>query len=335
LLRKNPFPTLVFTLEGFINTRSESLYKNVIMSENSYDIINDLRIPGIDRPGRKKKGEWELVLIAMGVDYSWGENGGLLVPASQAAKAIEQIRLYEEEEKMLPRSKSIPVLQQENVFASLFVLSLLLLFFTVVYEGLGGPEWSSLPWLEQGRADAAKIMDGEIWRTVTALTLHSDPAHVLGNVIFGAPFIIMVCSSLGMGLGWLCIILAGALGNYINAWIMAPTHLSIGFSTSVFAAVGIMSINAIKHSRLSATNAIVLGLALLALLGVGGENTDLGAHLFGLLAGFFLGWLVMIFMDTVENVSRVDFLFGLTAILLVVESWLIALFGQGLLDVLF
>lgn len=305
------------------------------MSEKSYDIINDLRIPGIDRPGRKKKGEWELVLIAMNVDYSRGEEGELLVPASQAAKAIEQIRLYEEEEKMLPRSKSIPVLQQENVFASLFVLSLLLLFFTVVYEGLGGPEWSSLPWLEQGRADAAKIMDGEIWRTVTALTLHSDPAHVLGNVIIGAPFIIMVCSSLGLGLGWLCIILAGALGNYINAWVMAPTHLSIGFSTSVFAAVGIMSINAIKHSRLSATNAIVLGLALLALLGVGGENTDLGAHLFGLMAGFFLGWLVMIFMDTVENVPKVDFLFGLTAILLVVESWLIALFGQGLLDALF
>lgn len=305
------------------------------MSEKSYDIINDLRIPGIDRPGRKKKGEWELVLIAMNVDYSRGEEGELLVPASQAAKAIEQIRLYEEEEKMLPRSKSIPVLQQGNVFSSLFVLSLLLLFFTVVYEGLGGPEWSSLPWLEKGRADAAKIMDGEIWRTVTALTLHSDPAHVLGNVIIGAPFIIMVCSSLGLGLGWLCIILAGALGNYINAWVMAPTHLSIGFSTSVFAAVGIMSINAIKHSRLSATNAIVLGLALLALLGVGGENTDLGAHLFGLMAGFFLGWLVMIFMDTVENVPKVDFLFGLTAILLVVESWLIALFGQGLLDALF
>ncbi len=305
------------------------------MSEKIYDILNDLKIPGIDRPDRKKKGEWELVLIAMGVDYSWGEEGELLVPASQAAKAIEQIRLYEEEEKRLPDSRTIPFFQQDNVYPNLFVLSLLLLFFTVVYEGLGGPEWSSLPWLEQGRADAARIMDGEVWRTVTALTLHSDPAHVLGNVIIGAPFILMACSMLGMGLGWLCIIVAGAMGNYINAWIMAPAHLSIGFSTSVFAAVGIMSINAIKHSRLSTTNAIVLGLALLALLGVGGENTDLGAHLFGLLAGFFIGWLVMIIMDTVENVRKVDFLFGLTAILLVVESWLIALFGQGLLDVLF
>ncbi len=305
------------------------------MSEKIYDILDDLRIPGIVRPDRRKRAEWELVLIAMGVEYSWGEDGQLLVPASQAARAIEQIRLYEEEEKRLPSSKTIISLQQENVYANLFVLSLLLLFFTVVYEDLGGPELAALPWLEQGRADAARIMDGEIWRTVTALTLHSDPAHVLGNVIIGAPFILIVCSNLGMGLGWLCIIAAGAIGNYINAWIMHPAHLSIGFSTSVFGAVGIMSIYAIKNSSLSVTNAVVLGLALLALLGVGGENTDLGAHLFGLMAGFFIGWLVMVIMGTVENVRKVDFLFGLTAMLLVVESWLIALFGAGLLDVLF
>ncbi|WP_052507352.1 rhomboid family intramembrane serine protease [Desulfonatronovibrio magnus] len=303
------------------------------MNEDFRNILEDLRIPGIAHPDEQKKAEWELVLIAMGIDHAWGEDGELLVPKSQAVKAIDEIRLYEEEEKQFPKTKALPVLQQQNVYANLFVLSLLLLFFTIVYEGLGGPEWSTLPWLEQGRVDAARIMDGEIWRTVTALTLHSDPAHVLGNVIIGAPFILTVCTNLGMGLGWLAIILAGALGNYVNAWVMAPTHLSIGFSTSVFAAVGIMAITAIKHSRLSVTNAFVLGLALLALLGVGGENTDLGAHLFGLLAGFLIGWLAMVMRDTVENVSKVDFLFGMTAILLVVESWLIALFGEGLLDV--
>ena len=305
------------------------------MNEDWRDILNEIKVPGLGRPGRGKKREWELVLIAMGVDYAWGEKGELLVPKSQAARAVEEIGLYEEEEKRFPRTKALPVLQQASVYPNLFILSLLLLFFTVVYEGLGDPQWASIPWLEKGRADAALIMDGEIWRTVTALTLHSDPAHVLGNVIIGAPFILMVCTSLGTGLGWLCIILAGALGNYVNAWIMAPTHLSIGFSTSVFGAVGIMSINAIKHSRLSKTNAVVLGLALLALLGVGGENTDVGAHLLGLLAGFFLGWMVMMAMDTVENIKKMDFMFGLTAILLVVESWLTALSGHGLLNFLF
>ncbi|WP_051617199.1 rhomboid family intramembrane serine protease [Desulfonatronovibrio hydrogenovorans] len=304
------------------------------MSENTRNIIDDLKIPGIINPDSRKKSEWALVLTAMDIEYSW-DDGQLMVPVSLSAEAVEQIRLYEEEEKLFPAARPSQVLQQENVYVNLFVLSMLLLFFTVVHEGLGDAAWAELPWLEQGRADAGLIMQGEIWRTVTALTLHSDPAHVLGNVIIGAPFVLTVCSSLGMGLGWLCIILAGALGNYVNAWVMASTHLSIGFSTSVFGAVGIMSINAIKHSRLSAGNAVVLGLALLALLGVGGENTDLGAHFFGLLAGFAIGWLVMIMVDTVENMKKIDFLFGLSALFLVLESWLMALFGHGFLDMLF
>ncbi|MCA1743879.1 MAG: rhomboid family intramembrane serine protease, partial [Desulfovibrionales bacterium] len=268
------------------------------------------------------------------IEYTPGEDGELLVSVSQSARAVQEIKLYEEEEKRFPRRETLSSLKQENVYANLFILSLLLVFFTVVYEGLGDEYLLELPWLEQGRADAGRIMDGEIWRTVTALTLHSDPAHVLGNVIIGAPFILTVCTTIGMGLGWLSIISAGALGNYINAWVMAPTHLSIGFSTSVFAAVGIMSINAIRHSRLSATNAVVLGLALLALLGVGGENTDLGAHLFGLLSGFGVGWIILL-LNTDDNLKKIDFLFGFSALMIVVESWLMALFGEGFVDVLF
>lgn len=306
----------------------------ITMSENFRDIFDDLKIPGLNKPDKQQIAEWELVLAAMGVDYKRGEYGELLVPVSQAVRAVEEIRLYQEEEERFPRRETLSSLKQENVYANLFILSLLLVFFTVVYEGLGNEHWAELPWLEQGRADAGRIMDGELWRTVTALTLHSDPAHVLGNVIIGAPFILTVCTTIGMGLGWLSIISAGALGNYINAWVMAPTHLSIGFSTSVFAAVGIMSINAVRHSRLSATNAVVLGLALLALLGVGGENTDLGAHLFGLLAGFGIGWLVLL-LSTDDNFKKIDFIFGFAAFLLVVESWLMALFGEGLIDILF
>lgn len=305
------------------------------MSENFRDILDDLKIPGSHRADKQKITEWELVLTAMGVDYNRGEHDELFVPVSQTVRAVEEIRLYEEEEKKLPGSLPASVQKQENVFANLLILSLLLLFFVVVSGDPGSSGLADPSWLEKGRMDAGKILDGEIWRTVTALTLHSDPAHVLGNVIIGAPFVIMVCSGLGMGLGWLLIILSGAMANYINALVVAPTHLSIGFSTSVFAAVGIMSVNSIRHSRLTLPNAFVLGLALLALLGVGGENTDLGAHLFGFLVGFVMGWIALILIDTMENIKKVDSLFGLSALLLVLESWFVALSGKGLFHVFF
>ncbi len=303
------------------------------MSETQRDILNELALLGLQAESRAKKKEWELVLIAMEIDYFW-QDGRLLVPSSQASKAVEEIRQYEREEKEMEHYVPRAAPEQKNALVSIFILSLLLLFFTVVYEGLGGEQWQYLPWLENGSASAAKIIqEGEWWRTITSLTLHGDPAHVLGNVIIGAPFIIAVCSRLGLGLGWLMVIMTGALGNYINAWIMSPAHNSIGFSTAVFAAVGMMAIHAVKDSRLSLGNAFVLGLALLAMLGVGGENTDVGAHLFGLLAGFGTGMLTMRMVDLRESLKKIDFLFGAAAALLVLESWMLALWGESLLDV--
>ena len=50
-------------------------------------------------------------------------------------------------------------------------------------EGLFGVNlWNA------GRMDALAMLGGEVWRTVTALTLHADMAHLAGNMAFGAAF---------------------------------------------------------------------------------------------------------------------------------------------------
>lgn len=41
----------------------------------------------------------------------------------------------------------------------------------------------------------------EWYRCVTALTLHADSQHLFGNVLFGAPFLILLCRRVGLGLG--------------------------------------------------------------------------------------------------------------------------------------
>lgn len=302
------------------------------MKDDLRNIVNDLGMPREDIYQSSKLREWSLVLTAMGIDHEVDLEQGIFVARSDAASAVQEIRQYEQEESVMKKMHPSAEVRQGRIYIHLLLLSLLLLFFTAVNSNLGMP---AQEWIELGRGDADRIISkNELWRTVTSLTLHSDPAHVLGNVIIGAPFIISTCTFLGTGLGWLCILLGGALGNYINAWVVHPSHLSIGFSTSIFAAVGIMSINSIRHSRLKAGNALVLGLALLALLGVGGKNTDLGAHLFGLSAGFFLGWLVMIIHHRVESLSRLNFLFFLSAVLLVLESWTMAIARHGLLDMI-
>ncbi len=158
-------------------------------------------------------------------------------------------------------------------------------------------QFLGLDWYALGSADAGAIVSGEYWRTVTALMLHADTVHLLGNLVFGSFFGYSVGRYLGEGFGWSMILLGGVLGNTFNAWVQSPLHRSVGASTAVFAALGILT--AYRWRRGFEPNTswrvrfapLYAGVALLAFTGTSGESTDLGAHLFGFLTGLGLGLL--------------------------------------------
>ena len=56
----------------------------------------------------------------------------------------------------------------------------------------------------------------------------------------------MVSQYIGRGAAWFSILMAGAIGNGLNAYFYQTLHLSIGASTMVFAALGILGIFAIN-----------------------------------------------------------------------------------------
>ena len=186
-----------------------------------------------------------------------------------------------------------------------------------------------LDWLTAGRMDSARLLAGDWWRAVTALTLHADAPHLLGNAVFGSFFGYSVARYLGGGFGWLAIVACGALGNFANAFLSGPAHRSIGASTAVFAALGLLSTflwqrgfpaGATRRERLAP---VVAGLGLLAFTGTGGVNTDLGAHLAGFVAGFAGGLVVARF--GYPSGSRAQLACGLGALALVVLAWINAL----------
>jgi membrane associated rhomboid family serine protease len=138
------------------------------------------------------------------------------------------------------------------------------------------------------------MMAGEWWRTVTALTLHADAPHLLGNAVPSALFVTAVCQRLGPGLGLWLLLLAGAGGNALTAAVYGGGHSSVGASTAIFGALGILAALRIfapgPGGRTSAKwwMVVAASLALLAFVGTG-PNADLLAHVFGLLAGAALG----------------------------------------------
>ncbi|MRR35036.1 rhomboid family intramembrane serine protease, partial [bacterium] len=105
--------------------------------------------------------------------------------------------------------------------------------------------------------------------------------------------VILLCREVGSGLAWSLILGSGILGNLVNASLHFSGHVSVGASTAVFGAVGVLAATSVvrHHHHLQRRWPLpaAAGMALLTVLGTGGEHTDLGAHLFGFLWGVCLG----------------------------------------------
>jgi membrane associated rhomboid family serine protease len=182
----------------------------------------------------------------------------------------------------------------------------------------------------QGSAHAGLIQDGQWWRTVTALCLHADLPHVIGNVVFGLYFLTAVCRSLGSGLGLTLVLVAGAGGNLLNAVTQNRSHDSVGASTAVFGAIGLLAGMALaRRQRAGERGARLLlpigaGLGLLAMLGTSGARVDLWAHLDGLVTGVALG-VVSILALPRPPTARVQWLLGISSGLFVLFCWSLAM----------
>jgi rhomboid protease GluP len=252
---------------------------------------------------RKRAQLWSLVLESRYIEslIEPGLRGWhLLVPKEQLENALAELQRYTRENRNWPPLLPPVRPMVENTLPTLSVLLLLATFHNLTgldLDVLGRP---SVDWVEIGSAQAGRIVDGEWWRLVTALTLHADWLHLISNLAIGGLFVVYLCRDLGSGLAWSLLLTCGALGNYANAYLQLRSHNSVGASTAVFAAVGLLgAISMMRyrhHLRRRWPLPVAAALALLVLLGTEGKQTDLGAHLFGFLFGALLGlvteWLV-------------------------------------------
>jgi rhomboid protease GluP len=239
---------------------------------------------------------WGLVLTARSVAcrIEPGETGwSVLVPASAAAAARRELSLFEDENRNWPPPVPPGRPLVENTLGTLSILFLLATFHNVTQLDTPLVSGGAAAWDLLGNADSGKILSGQWWRLVTALTVHADWLHLFSNLAIGGFFVLLLCREIGSGLAWSLLLASGILGNLANAWVHGPDHRSIGSSTLVFGALGILAaINSVRYRRNRQRRwalPAAAALALLADLGTEGKNTDLGAHLFGFVFGILLG----------------------------------------------
>ena len=241
--------------------------------------------------------EHGLVVLATGQPY-WlvlSDAGyRLLVEPPALALAREQLACFDRESAGWPPPPATvhPASPPTERFTPL-VWTIMVLAVYLVQTGSPGP------WEEAGALDSQALFDrGEWWRVVTALFLHADLGHLVGNVVSGFFVFSAVTSTMGRLRGWLLLALAAAAGNLAVAALNYPgPYRSIGASTAVFAGLGLLTGRAVRVLRgddgqlrwRAVFVPLAAGVTLLGLFGAGDMRTDVVAHATGFAAGLVLG----------------------------------------------
>jgi membrane associated rhomboid family serine protease len=154
---------------------------------------------------------------------------------------------------------------------------------------------------------------------------------LIANLVFGTVFGLIAGGILGGGVTWFALVVAGGLGNFVNAVVKGDDHLSVGASTAVFAGLGLIVSDALWAGAAEGTPGmrrwapLIAGLVLFAYTGIGDEQTDVGAHLTGFMAGMLLGWLGPKLPQPWLESRMVQTAAGLIAISLIGLTWVLAL----------
>ena len=276
---------------------------------------------------------WALVLASRHLEarLEQGETEWqLLVPAPTLETACKELRLFVEENRNWPPLYPPVRPMIENTLPTLSILILLATFHNITCLDLTVLGRHPVDWIEIGNARSSDILSGQWWRLATALTLHVDWLHLFSNLAIGGFFVVYLCRDLGSGLSWSLLLASGMLGNLANAYVQLPSHNSVGSSTAVFAAVGILGAISLLRNRHQFNRRWLLpvaaALSLLALLGTEGKQTDLGAHLFGFLFGFGLGLLAECLVEYFGRPKRLaNALLALLSASVVLAAWWSAL----------
>ncbi|MFH1110752.1 MAG: rhomboid family intramembrane serine protease [Planctomycetota bacterium] len=246
------------------------------------------------------------------------------VAASDADRSRAELDAYANESRDWPTAR-LTVPRLANGWAGVLCYATVLSIVAVWQQ----QHSFGLDWLEAGKTHAGLIRQGEWWRTVTALTLHNNIEHLLANVVIGGLVGLFAGRLLGSGRAWFCILIGGALGNLLNAWLRQPGHTSVGASTAVFAALGLLAGHAWRRrrsltSRMERWVPLVGGVLLLSYLGTSGERTDIAAHVFGFLCGALLGALCGKMTDRAWSEPRAQIIFGSAALTILAIAWALA-----------
>ena len=240
--------------------------------------------------------EHALVVVAMGMDCSIHPMAGggyeILTAEEDTLMAKQELALYGQEKSQTPLPDRTD--SRDHPLGVSWWMGWAVILAGTYLRQMEDPTLTG----RFSNSSRALMEHGDWWRPFTALFLHADPLHLLGNILIGGMFCLLLAKSIGAWRGWLLILLGGTIGNAINAALhQGEAFSSIGASTATYAALGILVGLAIADGARQGSYRsvrilsipLLAGLILFSWFGISGENTDIGGHGWGALCGLVLG----------------------------------------------
>jgi rhomboid protease GluP len=248
--------------------------------------------------------ERALVLVAVGIacEIQFDELGyALLVEGTEREAALQQLWLYEQDRSRRPPPPvEAPPPRPGGWRGSVAYVAVLLLAPMALAQG-----WFGTSLYDVGTMDPEQIRAGQWWRALTALTLHWDGTHLLGNLTAGALLGISAAQIWGSARAWLLIGAAAVCANLTEGLLPLGHYISAGASTAVFAALGLVAAHAWRSHGAGTRSLrdwvpLIAGVALLGMFGAGAQDpqstvsdsTNVLSHALGFIMGALFGLAV-------------------------------------------
>lgn len=180
-----------------------------------------------------------------------------------------------------------------NPVGIIIIINFFVFFFPTIVNFFSKRYLSSQEFLTYGWKENSAIKEGEYYRLITAMFLHSDLLHLVSNM--WALFVLGVAFS--ELLPWLFIIvyfLSGIVGN-IFSFLFNP-YPSVGASGSIFGLVGFILVQSLVNMKIDGfINLILYSVVSFVLASLPGSRIDKFGHLGGLLTGALIYLLFGVF----------------------------------------
>ncbi|MCA1057082.1 rhomboid family intramembrane serine protease [Rossellomorea aquimaris] len=175
------------------------------------------------------------------------------------------------------------------------IISLIVLIHIMLYLVSSLPFFPQMWVYEKLAGVNLYIRDGDWWRLITPIFVHLGFAHLLFNsfslVLFGPP----LEKYLGKIRFLLLYMASGVFANVMTYLIKPLTYSHIGASGAIFGLFGFyIAMILLKNSFITSESRqvilpiVVIGVAMTFMQ----SGINITAHIFGLLGGFLIGWIV-------------------------------------------